>query len=195
MPRPLSHSECPTPLRSPRRGLGPALLLGAAYLSSATRAHAAEPEERWYGYQTMGADALAITLLIGSSQSYGGTETALLVGATGLYLAGGPSIHLLNEQSSSALISLGVRVGSPLVGAGLGWAASHFMPYDDGDEVVRGMGIGFLLGLLAPMVIDAAALAWKPAAPAPGAALPALTWQPSVAVTGEQLELGVRGAF
>jgi hypothetical protein len=117
------------------------------------------------------------------------------VGAAGVYLAGAPSIHLLNDQSSSALISLGVRVGSPLVGAGLGWAASRFMPYDDGDEEVRGLAIGVLLGLLAPMVVDAAALAWKPASAAQAMSTPALTWQPSVAVTDQQFELGVAGAF
>jgi hypothetical protein len=134
--------------------------------------------------------------LIGSSQSYGGLDTALLVGATGVYLAGAPSIHLLNDQASAALISAAVRVGSPLVGAGLGWAASHFMPYDDGDEVVRGLALGVMLGLVAPMVVDAAALAWKPTAAVKRAAgTPALTWRPSLAVTSEHVELGVAGAF
>jgi hypothetical protein len=190
------------PIRSRRqgkRGAGPALLLAAACLSWGAGARAAEPkapEESWYGYQTLGADTLAITLLIGSSQSYGGLDTALLVGATGAYLAGAPSIHLLNAQSSSALISLGVRVGAPLVGATMGWAASKFMPYDDGDEEVRGLAIGVLLGLLAPMVVDAAALAWKPTAAAKSiAGTPALTWRPSVAVTSEHFEFGVAGGF
>jgi hypothetical protein len=146
---------------------------------------------RWYGWQTLLADAASITMFLGSSSaSTTGAEVAL-VG----YAAGGPAIHFAHSQWSSGLGSLGLRFGLPLVGFYTGAAiAGPACPASQGRDPL-GCGLGYmvggvLFGGLAAVVLDATVLAYEPAKATRGA------WvAPSLAFDKERAAVTLSGQF
>src|SRR5204863_129678 len=79
-----------------------------------------------------------------------------------------------------------------MCGVGLAAALKHPCSADDDDcddGTLEGAILGFGLGMLAAMVIDTALIA------RPVKAKPAVTWVPQVAVTPQQVGLGVVGRF
>lgn len=106
----------------------------------------------WYGYQTLIGDAVSLALLFNTNGSSQGTSTMGFVG----YVFAGPAIHLVHQEGWSALGSLGMRVGFPLVGVGVGVAM--------GDNSFGSAIVAALLALsgsVAAIVLDASVLAYE----------------------------------
>ena len=107
-------------------------------------------EDRWYGWQTLIVDGVAIVVTP--------LEPAFGIGT---YLLGGPVVHTANGRPLIGIGDLGLRAGAPfvvgiagaLIGAaineGNGWNSSEF----------GGFVLGFFTGIVSAVVIDASLLA------------------------------------
>jgi len=151
-----------------------ALLLGLSSPASATESSTAlqppqaeeipaakEPptDTRWYGYQTLLADAASTALLIGAAKSETPTLAAL---GLGTYLIAGPVIHLANGRPKAAGTSLALRLSLPLAGAalGVGLGAATVGTGGWAGLVVLFVGaIGGIAGAGVASIIDATTLA------------------------------------
>jgi hypothetical protein len=114
-----------------------------------------EVAKRWYGGYTLGVDgaSLLVFLVAGSSDSAGlGT-----LGVAG-YVFGGPIVHAVHGNGGRALGSLGLRIGLPLVGAAVG-ASSESDCDSDAGFCLGQAALGFGMGMLGAMLIDAIAIA------------------------------------
>ena len=107
-------------------------------------------KKKWYGYQIVLAELLDFIYFVP-------------------YFITAPVIHLLNDQPSNALYSLGVRVAFPLVGAlaGVGiYRHTYQSPADDrsyGEDasfIIYPLMLGFL-GAVAAVVYDISIIAYK----------------------------------
>jgi hypothetical protein len=126
--------------------------------------------QRWYGWKTLSLDAAAIGLGIMSYRTFDGKGSggALLgSGALSTYAFGAPAVHLLRDQPSRAMASLGLRIGLPVVAVGL-VTTSHDGNCASPDEArcqayrKRLLVTGALSAALVSL-IDGAVLAWQPA--------------------------------
>lgn len=128
------------------------LLLTVACAGGSRSAHA----DDWYGSQTLGSDAASYLLLgigVPLENPYLGFPGAAL------WLLGPPAIHLSHGETGRAGLSLGGRVGLPLVGAlflghlsyGGGGCTDPLCAELDDD----GVKVGFVLGMIAASVLDA----------------------------------------
>lgn len=140
---------------------------------AATQLEAASAPARkaWYGDQTLAVDVLSNTLLlIGLLECYEGACSGLAsaIGAVGGlgYLLGTPSIHLVHGNWGRALGSVAMRVVSPVV-----------IP---------------ILGILLPMSIDSAYLAYEEV---PGARAGAQEVVPIASFDARGVRLSFGGAF
>ena len=122
---------------------------------------------RWYGGQTLMADAGGIGLITTAlaldaagarGPAVGGT---FLLGVGGLLL-GGPVVHAVHGRWGRAGASLALRVGLPI----LGWAAGFGIgrqscgyEYDHEGGPTDYANVGVLFGALAAIVVDSAVLA------------------------------------
>lgn len=107
---------------------------------------------RWYGWQTLLADASTPLLAFAAPE-------AMLGG----YLLGAPIVHAAHERWGAAVLSLGLRVGLPLAGAALGSAGAN-CPHKEYDSSWCGFAevlFGASLGIVAAIAIDAAALSYE----------------------------------
>lgn len=153
-----------------------------------------------YRWQVLVADAVVGTAALVAVHN---ESDAGVVIAGALYLATGPIVHSVHDRGGRALGSLAMRATLPIFGALVGGAligngARPCAPSsrvscgdDDGgdDEApVVGVLIGFGVGALTAMLIDAAFVA----RPVP-VARP--TWAPQVGVTRDRVSLGVAGRF
>src|SRR5207253_6226271 len=73
----------------------------------------AETETRWYGWQTLLSDGLAVVA----------TPLAPPLGV-GMSFLGAPIIHIVHLEGFNVLNSLGIRVIAPVVGGLVGLAAA-----------------------------------------------------------------------
>lgn len=105
-----------------------------------------ETETRWYGWQTLLSDGLAVVAM----------PLAPPLGA-GLYFLGAPTIHIVHLEGFNVLKSLGIRVISPVVGGLIGIAAaegcSGFLCE------LEGGAWGVIIGAGVAVVVDAAFIA------------------------------------
>ena len=112
----------------------------------------ATDETTWYGWQTLTLDALSIGTVLATQ----GDATVGFVG----YLAGPPIIHAIHGNVGKGAASVGLRLGLPVVGGGIGLSfASCNGPY--GWCRLEAFGLGFLGGMGAAVAIDSAALAYE----------------------------------
>lgn len=122
-------------------------------------------KRQWYGWQTLVADGVALTMLIagaqvGEANSQSGEtrqsrlylRDALIAGGAIGYFLAAPSVHWGHEQVTKGFGSLGLRLVGPtlLLAPGLGGSNSN-----------GGLLLFGLLAVIAPIPIDAAALAWE----------------------------------
>lgn len=140
--------------------------------------------------QTLATDAMALSLALsaaavaGSGNDHAGEALAYTSLAT--FVLGGPIIHATHGNWGRAAGSLGLRVGTPIVGAALGAAMEDC---SGGDFCGLGGGVvGFAVGIAAAIAIDAAALARETVPKEP-----ALT--PLVATGKNGTWFGVSGRF
>lgn len=163
----------------------PAAVLVLQLLAAAPAFEARAPEApapnapEWYGWEPLLADTTAACFL-GSGlwthdqQAPGIATAALVVGGIGIYLLGGPALHLARERPRVALLDLGIRVGFPL--GGLMAGALLAVLTQQGSWIVPGFGAG----IFSAIVADVMSLSWAPAEEAsPQAAASApLRWAP-----------------
>jgi hypothetical protein len=121
------------------------------------------PEYLDYRLKLALADLSAIALVVGAIPAPEVAKAPMVYSGLGLYLVGGPTIHVLHAQPIRALASVGMRVGFPIVGAlpGLALAAGC------GDEICVLGGVflgalGALVGAGAAIVVDGVALGRVP---------------------------------
>jgi hypothetical protein len=166
----------------------------------------AQPERRWYGWQTLTSDAASVALLIGAIQASGGygfyeSETrlsanVLMTASLAGYVAGAPALHFIHERPAAAAGSIGLRLILPTLGGLIGSGLATCPP-PSGEWGNCGLGelvLGVGAGALAAVAIDAGALSWAPIkAEAPAA--PRLGFAPVISSDGKRGELRVFGTF
>ena len=169
---------------------------------SSPAASAPSPHERWYGYQTLLADAGALAVLVAGVAAHDrGTGQGIQIAAGAVYVVGGPLVHLAHGRAQASLGSLGLRVGVPLAGGLIGIGVAALAPDDDGDEYVVGTALGVLGGAAGAVALDAMLVAWERdprGAPEPAASVPTASrngWHPSLILTAARVQLGVVGVF
>ena len=166
-------------------------------------------ESRWYGWQTLAVDAVAMTAFAyGIERGAGDVFSsdrggeAFAYGGFGAYLLGGPAMHLIHDRPGSALGSFGLRMAAPLVGMYAGSAMAgcgHSSTNRDGEPCgLTESGIGIVVGAGTAIAIDAIFLARKETPGAEqrrqrAALRPQLA--PGVVVTGERRALVLTGIF
>lgn len=149
-----------------------------------------------YRALTIGADFLAVGMF---AYAVDDNDDDLLTLSLGTYALGAPLVHLIKGRTGTALASVGMRLGFPLVGAMLG-EALHTEPkcqvgyvedcgfeQSPSDEAV----LGLLVGIGTAMVVDSAYLARgdKPKAP------PRPQWSPTLRASQGGFALGAAGTF
>jgi hypothetical protein len=166
----------------------------------------APPQIEWYVWQTMASDLTAISLLALSSgieNKHENASTLAAVVGVGFYALGAPLVHAANGQVGKGFGSLGLRLGAPLVGVlgGLATGAASCPGEPRPDELPGGSGssnlcpvahaaLGFLLGSVTAIVVDASVLAKKEVL-----ARPAVSFAPFVVPTSGGSSLGLAGSF
>ncbi|MBL8612699.1 MAG: hypothetical protein JNL38_35490 [Myxococcales bacterium] len=153
----------------------------------------------WYGGWVLGTDALAGTLLVGSLAVYGFDDRmggVLLLSAATTYVFGASIAHVAHGRPLSAVKSVGLRLGAPVVGALMGFGGFFAWRQLDGstresDRVASDGAKAFIcLALTVPTsiaaasLLDAAALSWAPP-----------HFGPTLEVARGGATLGVRGAL
>jgi len=140
-----------------------------AWPQSAAPIDTVQPRRRWYGWETLSLDAAAIGLGVMSFSTFDGKGTGgALVGSGALstYAFGAPAVHLLRDQPSKAMVSLGLRVGLPVLAVGvvtLGHDERCTAPDEARCEPYRRrLLLAGALSAALVSVIDGALLAWQP---------------------------------
>lgn len=142
--------------------------------------------KRWYGAYTLATDGASLVLAVAGGVLDREGEGLVMAGLGG-YLVGGPIVHLAHGNPGRSLLSLGTRAGLPVTVAFLGVAAENC----GGRGDFCGLGgaiIGFGLGMVAAVAIDAAAIARDEVEPP-------VTFSPVARVNPDGAWLGVVGAY
>lgn len=135
---------------------------------------AAPVQERWYGWQTLLADAGAITLTIALTTNADERDDAAVIGAfvigASAFALGGPIVHGAHGHWGKAGVSLALRVGLSLIGGAIGAAigadsCSQYVYDHEGCAIGYG-AVGLIAGGTAAVIVDAAVLA-RELVPAP----------------------------
>lgn len=191
-------------LSSRSRGLAiPALLAVVLLLVSSTPARADDGRDapapptrsHWYGWQTLGVDALAGVFV--PAMALATDARALNLVAAGGYFLGAPAIHFAHDRPWHALGSLGLRATTPLLGAGIGEAIASANCDGRGLCGIGAGTVGAIIGAGAAVAIDAAFLAHERVADEPTAAAAAgVHWSALAAPRKEGgFDVGVGGTF
>lgn len=187
----IARADEPSPADANEPPPAPASLDGAAparpaEAMSLPTAHAAEaeaeaepPADKWYGYQTLIADATSLGLLFASAGARSGELAITALVGMG---AASPTIHLVHGRPWAAGGSLLLRAGAVGAGGLLGYAAR---PECSGGLGCIGVGaaaivVGGLVGYGIASAIDAALLAREPSAPRESTSATIRTVTPSV---------------
>jgi hypothetical protein len=132
------------------------------------------PKMRWYGEQTLLADAASVALVIAGvvasrpDSSNGSREAGNVlvdIGGGGYFLAA-PIVHAAHGHWDSGAVSLGLRFGLPLGGMVVGGLFGLAVCGDSSGEripcPVVATGLGAVAGAIAVPFVDAFALAYEP---------------------------------
>jgi hypothetical protein len=160
-----------------------------------------------YRLQVIAADALSVGAVLAgfAVDSYAHTppvSQVLVAGGLGGYALGGPIIHMQHRQWHRGAISLGLRVGLPILGAAVGAWSATCTPGEWFCGVPEGVA-GFAIGAGAAMVIDSAFVvpSSDSATPEPARAAAAagsstgLRLSPRLVATPDVTMLGLGGNF
>jgi hypothetical protein len=166
-------------------------------------------EKVWYGWQTLIADSVSLSLFGAGALSK--TPAVTTTGVVGFLLAT-PIVHMVHGNVGKGFGSIGIRLMLPLVSVGIGAlagliASSNSRIDNVGDRVGDGAIIGFIVGLAGCVLIDAAALAYtkeKVETAGLGPRLPErqkaasrqwFTLMPSLDIQKDRAALGISGRF
>jgi hypothetical protein len=157
----------------------------------------------WYGWQTLAADAGVAATWLAAYELHLDMLTG--IGTAG-YLAATPLIHAFHGEKGSGLVSVGLRVSLPLVGALSGILVESGScptppPTSDVGPLLsacegRGALVGFFGGMIVASIIDAVR-----ATTIPGlrelrpSRTSSISWLPSVAPTNGGAAVGLAGQF
>jgi hypothetical protein len=143
----------PAPVTSPPPATSP-----APYVLQP--AEPARTQKRWYGWQTLTADGVSLSLVYAIASANAKSDNAsLLLLPLGTYLLVPPIIHLAHERYGAAAGSFGLRLGLPLGGALLGGVlASSGNKSNGGYGALAGAALGMVIGVGGAIAIDAAVL-------------------------------------
>lgn len=152
--------------------------------------------KRWYGWQTLTTDGVAIASFV--LAGYAEEATVLPTVGLGTYIIGGPIVHASHDNWGRAGISSGMRVGLPLVAGGALYAVSSCGTTSDAGEVTAdgwcelGRALVALfsgaVGATVASALDASLLAWEPTEVEPQVS-------PALGVNKTSAWLGVAGQF
>jgi hypothetical protein len=143
---------------------------------------------RWYGWQTLLADAAGIAAVAGC---------ATLVHDQGMvcvapFALASPAVHVAHGHPLRGALSFAMNLGLPLAGGAIGAAAADC----HNDEFLCGLseiGLGIIVGVVAAATVDAMiAFDDEAPAPAPQRSLPVL---PTVSLSSGGAGLGFAGRF
>ncbi len=139
----------------------------------------------WYGWQVLAADTALAALTAGCLA--GGGDNVCTIPVLGYFVAG-PLVHASHDVRNRGVVSLGLRVGFPAVGALVGAALATCPPRESLNFDFCGLdyvGVGFLSGMAAAIAIDGI---W---------AFEDASWQvtPTLKLTGETTGIGLAGRF
>jgi hypothetical protein len=110
--------------------------------------HGALRDSRWYGWQTITADAAAMGIVVASHR--GDSEAGFMIGA-GIWVAGPGLLHLAHGRAGIAAASLSLRAGlPPLVFAATGMPDS--CGAGCGPEIIVPVFAAFALPMLADAI-------------------------------------------
>lgn len=132
----------------------------AAPEKPATTEKTAEPETRWYGWQTLLADSASTTLMALGVPTQSGVPA--VIGFVG-YLVAPPIIHAAHSRPLAALADVGLRVGLPVIFGIVGNALCKTPDSDLG--CAPQVAVGVLLGMVTAVVVDGAALSFETVTP------------------------------
>ena len=189
----LAHADPPSVLLAPE----PYPVVSPPGLTPAqppVSAPAPAPGVASYRGQTLLADGIAAGLLVValSSSDYN-TQESMAKLSVGTYALGAPIIHVTKGRHGTALASLAMRVGLPIVGGMLGDSMSKGTEcYDDYCETNNGgeIVLGVFAGAIAASALDAIYLAKGDAPKQPEPA-----WTPTARASQTGFAVGVRGTF
>jgi hypothetical protein len=149
-----------------------------------------------YRLQTAAADAAALAMFVIASKSEDGDAAASI--GLGMYVAGGPIVHLIHHHNGRAVASLALRVVLPVIAGAVGAGiASGRCSSQDCDDPFAGLGgalIGAVVGAGAASAIDIGYLSRGEDAPATRPA-PILPPAPIGPAEPHQVRVGVTFAF
>jgi hypothetical protein len=129
--------------------------LATAAVAVALSSSLAHAEEEWYGYQVAAPDVVGWVVAYAGAQSDAWPVTALGFGGM---LLGGPIVHAAHDNWGRAGISLGLRVGAPLAGVGLGLALGGGIR-KGGLHAIAYAIVGASIGYIAAAMFDVGYLA------------------------------------
>jgi hypothetical protein len=156
-----------------------------------------KPQREWYGWQTLLVDGAAVTAFFATEQNNNSVGGEL--SAAGYVLAA-PVIHLAHRNAEAAGISIALRLGLPLAGGLIGYAASRSdaKNEDSGLEAMAAVGLGAFLGVAIASIVDASVLAYVDHPTTPTSSKPdrkAFQIAPSVGPLRGGLSAGLTGTF
>jgi hypothetical protein len=129
------------------------------------------PESRWYGWQTLAPDAVAVGLAalalhLDSNGANVSTVEGLLAVSGGIFLLDGPIVHGLHGQPARAGWSIGLRVGLALLGWPVGFStgegACRKYAYDHEGCPYEYAAYGVIFGAATAAFLDAVILGHQP---------------------------------
>lgn len=166
------------------------------------------PSKRdWYGWQTLlvFGGSVTVGLVSGFGGGASGSGAAVVagsaIGGAGAVF-GGPIVHWAHGNIGKGFGALGLNVGAPVVGAGLGLgtacATGGCKRFDGGISIFFGLVVGGGVGLLAAMVVDVSVLSYDSKTPVASSAFkkaPGWTILPDLHISKEKTTFGVMGVF
>jgi hypothetical protein len=143
---------------------------------------AAEPQQVWYGWQTLivdGSVLLLLPLALGAETQNAGSNAALAL-AVGGYALGAPIVHLAHGNYGRAAGSFALRVTLPLLAVAQFASAPSSDNSDGNENPYRELRIAAAVVLvgsnaLAAVIVDAAVLSYETREPKPRRATLQLT--------------------
>lgn len=158
-----------------------------------------DPERKWYGWQLLINDFVALGTLAGAAAAgaRGNAALAVIVPAGLVYDLGSPTIHWLHGRKAIAGASLGLRAGVPFAGALLGLVLAGCVGDRSSSANTcrsQGGGYGALAGFAAATAIDASLFAFD-APPSEKLGAGGVSWGPLLMPQDGGVTLGAVGVF